>query len=74
MQLLSVKTKRWIDALFQETQRPKPIIGTIVLESDDPFVVELKRFDGVKLFPMTVENRDTIHQRVIDAIKRDRYI
>lgn len=69
MQLLSARIKTWVDAVFQETQRPKPIIGTIVLESDDPFIVELKQRDGVKLFPMTVDNRDTIHEVFLDALR-----
>ncbi len=48
----------------------KQVIGTIYMNSYE-WLDDFKKLDGVQLIEITLENRDTIPQRIVDMVKKD---
>ena len=48
----------------------KQVIGTIYMNSYE-WLDDFKKLDGIQLIEITLENRDTIPQRIVDMVKKD---
>ena len=48
----------------------KQVIGTIYMNSYE-WLDDFKKLEGVQLIEITLENRDTIPQRIVDMVKKD---
>jgi nucleoside-triphosphatase len=64
MQLLSEKFKQTV---IEVLDSPVPLIGTIFAGSH-PWTDELKKRDSVKLYPLTIDNREMVPQALIENL------
>lgn len=56
------------NAVSQAIESNKPMLGTIHFGLSDSFVNSIKTREDAKIFEVTYENRETIHNLIIDAV------
>ncbi|MGQ9780772.1 MAG: NTPase [Nitrososphaeria archaeon] len=65
MELLSPDVRRAIEALLD---CDKPVIGSIHKRLRDPIIERLKSLPEVEVFEVTFENRQQLHQAVLESL------
>ncbi len=61
-------SKDFIDAVQKAANNPKPILGTIHYRARHPLVRQMKARDDVKVFELTLENRNQLPVTIVDRI------
>jgi nucleoside-triphosphatase len=56
------------DAVIQAVESDKPVLGTIHFGLRNSFVSSLKNREDAEIFEVTYENRETLHNLIIDKV------
>ena len=56
------------DAVTQAAESSKPLLGTIHFGLRDSLVSSLKKREDAEIFEVTYENRETLHNLIIDKV------
>lgn len=56
------------DAVVRAVESNKPVLGTIHFELRDSFVNSIKKREDMEILEVTYENRETLHNLIIDKI------
>jgi len=56
------------EAVVQAIESKKPMLGTIHFRASDPFIDIIKNRDDAEILEVTLENRRSLHNQIIDKV------